>query len=110
MARLVSYPQWLGHLGGGFLSEDRPVIAVAGTHGKSSVVASLGQLLPDYGVVGGIEVAGRSGRAGDVSCPIIVEACEYRRHFLSLAPSRLATEKEEGRKTLSRREINAGTE
>ena len=81
----ISYPAWLGQL-----SRSRPTLAIAGTHGKSSTVAMLAYLLPQAGVIGGVEVNGRSGRVGDVSQPLIVEACEFRRHFHELTPQWLA--------------------
>jgi UDP-N-acetylmuramate--alanine ligase len=94
---LRSYPEMLGELGRG-----RPTLAVAGTHGKSTVTAMTAAAL----VAGGLDplvVCGASpvpngrttsdsacstfrfgGRAGDG--PLVVEACEYRANFLRIQP------------------------
>lgn len=66
-------------------------LAVAGTHGKSTTTAMLGQILETSGssptVLCGAESVSRrrSGWAGSGPC-VVVEACEYRRHFLDLSP------------------------
>lgn len=82
----LSLPQALG-----WLMNLREGISVCGTHGKSSTTALLGHLLETAGfapsVIGGGESISRtaSGWAG-AGKSIVVESCEYRRHFLNLTP------------------------
>jgi UDP-N-acetylmuramate--alanine ligase len=82
----LSLPQALG-----WLMRSRMGISVAGTHGKTTTTALLGHLLEDAGlspsVVCGGEVRerGASGWAGRGRA-LVVESCEYRRHFLELHP------------------------
>ena len=74
------------------LMRSRTGIAVAGTHGKSTTAAVLGTLLTGCGASPSVAVGaelcgcGTSGRAGE-SDLLVVEACEYRRHFLKLSPT-----------------------
>ncbi|MFH0770709.1 MAG: cyanophycin synthetase [Candidatus Peregrinibacteria bacterium] len=82
-----SYFQALGEL-----SRDSFVIAVCGTHGKSSTTAMAARMLMeasrDPTVVVGTklpELSGRNWRAGK-SDLFLLEACEYRRSFLALSP------------------------
>ncbi|SFI17116.1 UDP-N-acetylmuramate--alanine ligase [Planctomicrobium piriforme] len=73
------------------LTRHSTAVAVAGTHGKSTTSAMLGTLLSAIGrsptLICGAELVdrGRSGFAGDGSL-MVVEACEFRRHFLELSP------------------------
>lgn len=85
--RSVSYFEALGEL-----SRDAFVIAVCGTHGKSSTTAMAARVLIDAGkdpsVIVGTkmrELGGRNWRvgAGDL---FVVEACEYRRSFRFIKP------------------------
>jgi len=75
----------------GRMMTGREGISVAGTHGKTSTTALLGHVLDVAGhspsVLTGGEVVGRgrSGWAGRGPL-FVVESCEYRRHFLDLAP------------------------
>jgi UDP-N-acetylmuramate--alanine ligase len=76
--------------------EPKRTLAVAGTHGKSTVTAMAAQILvlagldptvvcgaaPVYAGSGIGEIGGRNG-AGPLN---LVEACEYRRNFLNLRP------------------------
>lgn len=85
--RSISYFQALGEL-----SREYDVIAVCGTHGKSSTTAMTARLLIEAGldptVVVGTKVPeldGRNWRKGKTKL-FLVEACEYRRSFHSLAP------------------------
>jgi UDP-N-acetylmuramate--alanine ligase len=84
--RALSYPEALGEFSRPFVT-----IAVSGTHGKSTTTAFLGKLFESGGldpsVIVGAEVPGwnRNFREGK-SDVLIVEACEYRRHMLNLAP------------------------
>lgn len=77
----------------GAWAEDKRVIALAGTHGKTTTTAMLGEILIaanlDPTVLVGSTVAdfgGSNVRFGK-SDLFVVEACEYRRNFLSLKPS-----------------------
>ncbi|QDT55670.1 UDP-N-acetylmuramate--L-alanine ligase MurC [Caulifigura coniformis] len=82
----ASYPQFLGAV-----SRERQAIAVAGTHGKSTTTALIAEALSDAGKVSavfcGAEILSRErhGWAGPGNWAVI-EACEYRRHFLDLSP------------------------
>ena len=76
----------------GELSKDFRVIAVCGTHGKSSTVAMAARVLMDAGldpsvVVGTklLELQGRNWHRGE-SDLFLLEACEYRRSFHFLSP------------------------
>ncbi len=84
----MSYPQALGEL-----SKNHTVIAVCGTHGKSSTTAMAARLLMDTGkdptVVVGTklrELDGRNWRQGK-SDLFLLEACEYRKSFSFYSPS-----------------------
>ena len=73
------------------LLKDKIGIAVAGTNGKSTVTAMIGLLLTEAGldptVVVGTNVQKFAGNARrGQSDYIVTEACEYRAHFLELAP------------------------
>ncbi len=85
--RSLSYFHALGEL-----SKDFFVIAVCGTHGKSSTTAMAARVLIDVGkdpsVVVGTkvpELGNRNWRKGN-SGLFLVEACEYRRSFHFLSP------------------------
>ncbi len=86
--RQLSYPQALGEL-----SRGRTVIAVCGTHGKSSTTGMAARLLLEAGldptVVVGTklrELNGRNWRAGKGDL-FLLEACEYKHAFHSYEPS-----------------------
>lgn len=86
--RQVSYFAALGEL-----SKDHRVIAVCGTHGKSTTTAMAANVLIDAGldptVVVGTKVPqldGRNWRKGE-SDIFLLEACEYRGSFLNLHPN-----------------------
>ncbi len=77
----------------GELSKGAKVIAVCGTHGKSSTTAMVARLLIEAGldptVIVGTKVReldGRNWRHGQ-SDLFVLEACEYRRSFHYLSPS-----------------------
>lgn len=84
----LSYFEFLGLLSKGYRT-----IAVCGTNGKSTTTALLGLMLEAAGfdplVVVGSRVPGfphgnlRPGKGGI----FVVEACEYREHFLQLSPA-----------------------
>ncbi len=73
------------------LTANSTAIAVSGTHGKSSTTAILGTILEHAGrspsVICGAESPDRhrNGQAG-AGPLLVVEACEFRRHFLELRP------------------------
>ncbi len=84
----VSYFRALGDL-----SRPYRLIAVCGTHGKSSTTAMAAKILVDAGldptVVVGTRVpdlGGKNWRRGE-SGLFLVEACEYRRSFHALSPA-----------------------
>lgn len=86
--RQVSYFKALGELSSG-----KRVIAIAGTHGKSTTTAMVAKALTDAGldptVVVGTKVpqlSGRNWRKGG-SDLFVLEACEYKGSFLHLHPS-----------------------
>jgi UDP-N-acetylmuramate: L-alanyl-gamma-D-glutamyl-meso-diaminopimelate ligase len=86
--RYVSGPQWLGET----VLADRPVLAVAGTHGKTTTTSLLAHLLdhasngqaglaPGF-LVGGVPGNfGVSARLGDRAAPFVIEADEYDTAF-----------------------------
>ena len=83
-----SYFQALGEI-----SKKHQVIAVCGTHGKSSTTAMAASVLTDAqtdpSIVVGTKVPdldGRNWHAGE-SDLFLLEACEYRRSFLHLSPN-----------------------
>lgn len=85
--RSISYFAALGELSAPF-----DVLAVSGTHGKSSTTGMLSKILVDAGkdptVVVGTklpDLGGRNWRAGK-SQLFLLEACEYRRSFHALSP------------------------
>ncbi len=86
----MSYFQALGELCG-----DGDVVAICGTHGKSSTTAMAARVFINLGldpnVVVGTkmkELGGRNWRKGAGNL-WIVEACEYRRSFLHITPKTL---------------------
>src|SRR6185437_14948190 len=85
-ARQISYFEALGEA-----TEGKRAIAVAGTHGKTTTTGMIAKILADagakpYAIVGSIvQDFGSNYLKGD-SDIFVVEACEYKRDFLSLAP------------------------
>ena len=84
---ILSYAQILG-----ILSRRSETISIAGTHGKSTTAALTAYLL-DQGerhpsAIVGAETIGRqcSGWRG-TSDLLVLESCEYRRHFLGQSPA-----------------------
>lgn len=82
----LSYFKMLGQV-----SLGKKAVAVAGTHGKTTVTGMLASILRDAGasptaIVGSIvKDFGSNYLAGDPDL-FIVEACEYRDHLLELSP------------------------
>ena len=79
----TSGPQWLAE----HVLQGRHVLAVAGTHGKTSTTSMLAWMLEQGGVkpgflVGGVPMNfGVSARLGDRSGPFVIEADEYDTAF-----------------------------
>lgn len=75
----------------GKVSEGKRTVAVAGTHGKTTVTGMLAKILHDAGakptaVIGSIVKDFDSNYLHGDSDLFIVEACEYRDHLLELSP------------------------
>lgn len=67
------------------------LVAVAGTHGKTTTTAMLADIfeandLDPTVIVGSLRATSRSNFRAGKSSWAIVEACEYQRHFLNLQP------------------------
>lgn len=76
----------------GQLSSEKPTIAVAGTHGKTTTTALATHLLyPEYPVTAFIGGVAKNFDSNYVIAPnseiVVVEADEYDRSFLTLSPS-----------------------
>ncbi len=85
--RIVSYPQMLASVSVGKLG-----LAVAGTHGKSTVTAMAAEILSAAGwdpamICGATPIARQAGGRWGSGPHFLLEACEYREHFLHLAPT-----------------------
>jgi UDP-N-acetylmuramate--alanine ligase len=82
---LFSYPEMLG-----LISEDKYTIAVCGTHGKTTTVGMISQILTqnkkDPTVIIGSLLSNKTNFLAGQSDLFLVEACEYRRSFLNLSP------------------------
>jgi UDP-N-acetylmuramate: L-alanyl-gamma-D-glutamyl-meso-diaminopimelate ligase len=82
-ARYTSGPQWLDE----HVLQGRHVLAVAGTHGKTTTTAMLAWILEATGrepgfLVGGVpQNFGVSARLGPASAPFVIEADEYDTAF-----------------------------
>jgi len=78
----------------GMVANDHYLVAIAGSHGKTTTTAMLIDICEDAGldpsaVVGSLRArTGKNYRRGK-SKYFIVEACEYKRDFLSLEPDML---------------------
>ncbi|MBX4197901.1 UDP-N-acetylmuramate--L-alanine ligase [Candidatus Parcubacteria bacterium] len=84
---VISYAEALG-----LVANDYYVIAVSGAHGKTTTTAMLAKVLIDAGfdptvIVGSMLKDVKSNFIGGKSNYFIVEADEYRRHFMYLKPS-----------------------
>ncbi|MEK7538942.1 MAG: UDP-N-acetylmuramate--L-alanine ligase [Patescibacteria group bacterium] len=81
-----SYPEALGKI-----SQGMRTIAISGTHGKTTTTAMIAGVLvgakrsPTV-IVGSLLKGSGSNFIGGVSNLFVVEACEYKRSFLSLSP------------------------
>ncbi len=90
-ARELGIPQASYFEALGKATEGKRVIAVAGTHGKTTTTAMIAKILADAGrspsaIVGSIVIDFGSNFLDGTSDIIVVEACEYKRHFLNLSP------------------------
>lgn len=75
----------------GLVANQYYLIAVAGTHGKTTTTAMLIDVLEEAGldptaIVGSLRAKTKSNYRGGKSKYFVVEACEYRRDFLHLEP------------------------
>jgi len=77
----------------GVLTEGRPTIAVAGTHGKTTTSSMVAHLLRHAGLDAGAFLGGIAVNLGSnlllpqsPEAPVVVEADEYDRSFLTLHP------------------------
>jgi UDP-N-acetylmuramate--alanine ligase len=85
-APVLSYFEMLG-----LISKEYTVIAIAGAHGKTTTTAMVADLLEDAGfdptvVVGSLRAKTKSNFRKGKSKYLVVEADEYRRHFLNFNP------------------------
>ncbi len=73
-------------------SAQRDVVAVAGTHGKTTTTAMIALALAQAGLAPGFLIGGetpdfeRNASWGDPRAPLVIEADEYDRTFLALTP------------------------
>ncbi|MHC4823543.1 MAG: glutamate ligase domain-containing protein [Planctomycetota bacterium] len=80
----------------GEISRLRPVLAVAGSHGKTTCTAWIAYGLQEAGVDAGWLVGApvpqlpSSAAWGNPALPLVVESCEYARSFHALAPDDVA--------------------
>ena len=75
----------------GIVSAGKRTVAVAGTHGKTTTTGMLARILRDAGVSPTAVIGSLVREFGSNYLPgesdwFVVEACEYRRDFLTLAP------------------------
>lgn len=75
----------------GLISKKYKVIAIAGAHGKTTTTAMLADVLEDAGldptvVVGSIRAKTKSNFRAGKGDYLVVEADEFRRHFLNFTP------------------------
>lgn len=91
-ARELGIPQlsYFGMLGE--VSKGKKTVAVAGTHGKTTTTGMLARILKDAGaeptaIIGSIVKDFGSNYLSGTSDLFVVEACEYRDHFLELTPT-----------------------
>lgn len=85
--RELSYFEMLGRV-----SKEKKTIAIAGTNGKTTTTGMLAKILADAGVsptavVGSIVKDFKSNYLAGSSDVFVVEACEYKRDFLTLSPT-----------------------
>jgi len=89
--RELGVPELVYPVALGKATEGKKLIAVVGTHGKTTTTAMIGKMLEDAGkdptvIVGSIVPQWHSNFRAGKSDIFVVEACEYRRHFLAFHP------------------------
>ncbi len=73
-------------------SQQRPIIAIAGTHGKTTTTAMTALILTRAGLAPGFLIGseapdlGGNAQWGDPTAPLVIEADEYDYAFLALTP------------------------
>ncbi len=82
----MSYFEALGRV-----SEGKRTVAIAGTHGKTTTTGMIARILKDAGasptaIVGSLVKDFGSNYLPGTSDLFVVEACEYKRHFLNVTP------------------------
>ena len=90
-ARLLGVPMMNYFDALGLVANEYYLIAVAGTHGKTTTTAMLADVLEEAGLDPTVIVGSLRSKTGSNFRPgkskyAIVEACEYKRDFLSLNP------------------------
>ena len=75
-----SYPEFMGQL-----TQVVPTVCVAGTHGKTTTVGLIGHILAQLGLEPTVISGGGRAAVGDGSL-LVLESCEFRRHFLNYRP------------------------
>ena len=81
---MLSYPQMLG-----LISEGKYTIAISGSHGKTTTTAMIGQIMEDANlnptiIVGSLMNGNHSNFTAGKGKYFVVEACEYKKSFLSI--------------------------
>lgn len=87
----ITQKSYFGALGD--ISKEYTTIAIAGTHGKTTTTAMLAGMLKSVDptvIVGSIMKESGTNVVIGESKYLLVEACEYKDHFLNLSPSVLA--------------------
>jgi len=90
-AKKRGVPVWTRHDLFAYWSETREIIAITGTHGKTTTTAMAAHILRESGSSAGylVGIHGKgAGRSGDGKT-MIIEADEYAKTFLSLRPKLL---------------------
>jgi UDP-N-acetylmuramate--alanine ligase len=83
----ITYPEALG-----YISNERYTIAVSGTHGKTTTTAMLASIFAEAEldptvIVGSLLKSKGTNFVAGTGPHLILEACEYKRSFLSLDPN-----------------------
>lgn len=90
-ARLLGVPMMNYFEALGLVANEYYLIAVSGTHGKTTTTAMLTDILEEAGldptaIIGSLRSKTGSNFRGGKSKYAVVESCEYKRDFLSLEP------------------------
>jgi len=78
--KVIRYHDFVGELMNNYRS-----IAVAGSHGKTTTTTMIADMLGPYRQTGYL-IGDGQGRLTEDSTHVVIEACEYRRHFLAYQP------------------------